>query len=425
MTKNRIISAAMVVILLVTMLMIFPNKAEAASTYFIDEADLYSKGELVCFTYQNNLIGVEFVVYKKDGVEYPAYCLNKNLPGVTEDESYTVSVDKLVTDNKIWRAVTNGYPYKTPSQLGVNSEIEAFAATKMAVYDMMYNYDWDDFKGRDAQGVRVIKAAKKISDIARSSKETKPVSIVNFGSVNGLWAVDSINKDYASKEFSINANVECAEYTIKLNKVEDIRGIKLVDTNNVEKSTFKIGEKFKIMIPITELYKNGTIEIEATAKVKTKPILYGDSGSSSKQSYALAGADYEFDSTKIKVNYLKNSTKITIIKKDAETKEPLAGAKFNILDENKNIVYSDLVTNENGEIFVEGIKPGKYYVQEVKSPDGYTIYKDPISVNVGLYQGYSLTMNNYEEPEDEEKEVEDASDEVTGEKIENLPRTGF
>ena len=67
--------------------------------------------------------------------------------------------------------------------------------------------------------------------------------------------------------------------------------------------------------------------------------MYGDSGSSSKQSYALAGADYEFDSTKIKVNYLKNSTKITIIKKDAETKEPLAGAKFNILDENKNIVY--------------------------------------------------------------------------------------
>ena len=49
--------------------------------------------------------------------------------------------------------------------------------------------------------------------------------------------------------------------------MEDIGGIKLVDTNNVEKSTFKIGEKFKIMIPITELYKNGTIEIEATAKV--------------------------------------------------------------------------------------------------------------------------------------------------------------
>ena len=425
MTKNRIISAALVVILLATMLIAFPSKANAASTYFIDEADLYSKGELVCFTYQDILVGVEFVVYKKDGVEYPAYCLNKNLPGVTEEEEYTVSVDKLVSNNKIWRAVTNGYPYKTPEQLGVNSTIEAFAATKMAVYDMMYNYDWDDFKGRDAQGVRVIKAAKKISDVARNSKETKPVSIVNFGSFNGLWAVDSINKDYASKEFSVNANVECAEYTIKLNNVEDIRGIKLVDTNNVEKNTFKINEKFKILIPISELYKTGAIEIEATAKVKTKPILYGDSGSSLKQSYALAGSDYEFDSTKTKVNYLKNSTKIIIIKKDAETKEPLAGAKFNLLDENKNVVYSDLVTNEEGEITIEGIKPGKYYVQEVRSPDGYTIYKDPISVNVGLYQSYSLTVNNYEEPEDEEKEVEDAFDEVTGEKIENLPRTGF
>ena len=42
-----------------------------------------------------------------------------------------------------------------------------------------------------------------------------------------------------------------------------------------------------------------------------------------------------------------------------------------------------------------------------------------------MNQEYSLTINNYEEPEDEEKEIEDDSDEVTGEKIENLPRTGF
>ncbi len=424
MRRNKIISMTTVVILIVTILAVFPNKLAAASTYFIDEAELYSKGELVCFTYQDVLVGVEFVVYKKDGIEYPAYCLDKTLPGVTEEESYTVSVDKLVTNNKIWRAVTNGYPYKTPKQLGVNSEIEAFAATKMAVYDMMYNYDWNDFKGRDEKGVRVIKAAKKIAEVARNSTETKPVSIVDFESVKGVWAVDSKEKDYASKEFSINANVECAEYTVKLNKV-DLKGIKVVDINNVERDTFKIDEKFKILIPISELYKNGTIEIEATAKVKTKPILYGNSGSSSKQSYALAGGDYEFDSTKIKVNYQKNSTKITIIKKDADTKEVLAGAKFNLLDENKNIVYSDLVTDENGEVFVEGIKPGRYYVQEIKSPDGYTIYKDPISVDVGLNQEYSLTINNYEEPEDEEKEIEDDSDEVTGEKIENLPRTGF
>lgn len=424
MNKNKVISVIIITILLLTTIVIYPNKVNATTTYFIDKANLYSKGELVCFTYKDILVGVEFVVYEKDGIEYPAYCLNKNLPGVTEEESYTVQIDRLVTNSKIWRAVTNGYPYRTAKQLGCNSNIEAFAATKMAVYDMMYNYDWSDFKGRDEQGTRVIKAAKKISDIARNSEETKPVSIVNINNIDSLWKIDNIDNNYASKEFEIKANVDCSEYTVKLNNAES-ENVKIVDTDNVERNKFVVGEKFKILIPISELDKNGTIEIEAIAKVKTKPILYGDSGNNQQQSYALAGADYELDSTKLKVSYLKNKTQIVIVKKDAETKEALEGAKFNLLDENKNIVYTDLITNDKGEVSIEGIKPGKYYVQEIKSPDGYTLYKDLIGINVGLYQTYSLTVNNYQEPENEEKEVEDISETVTGEHIENLPRTGY
>ena len=45
-----------------------------AATMPINKADLYSKGEVVFFNYDNIGIGVEVIVYKKDGVEYPAYC---------------------------------------------------------------------------------------------------------------------------------------------------------------------------------------------------------------------------------------------------------------------------------------------------------------------------------------------------------------
>ena len=123
MKTKKIISVALVLITMLTTICMFQNEANAA-TYIIEEANLYSKGELVCLRYQGSVIvGVEFVVYKKDGVEYPAYCLNRNLPGVTEDKSYTVSVDGVVADNKIWRAVTNGYPYKTAKELGCNSDM--------------------------------------------------------------------------------------------------------------------------------------------------------------------------------------------------------------------------------------------------------------------------------------------------------------
>lgn len=421
---KHIIAITLILITITTTICLLQNKSNAA-TYIIDEANLYSKGNLMCLIYKDSIrVVVEFVVYKKDGVEYPAYCLNRELPGVTEDEEYTVKVDNLVTDAKIWRAVNNGYPFKSADELGCNSDIEAFAATKMAVYDMMYNYDWDDFSGMNDQGDRVLDAAIKISKAARNSSETKPTSIININTDDEKWEKDNIDGEYASKTYYIDTNVDSTKYSVKLNNVK-LDNIKIVDENNNEKKEFKSDEKFKILIPITELKNDGEFDIEVTADMKTRPILYGKSPDSNKQSYALAAGDYEYENSKLKVSYSKNSTKIEIIKKDAETGEFLSGAKFNILDENKNVIYSDITTNENGVAEIEGILPGKYYIQEEKSPDGYTIYNDLIEIEVKLNQKYTVDVNNYKEPEKEDKDIPDKNISTYGEKKISLPRTGF
>lgn len=422
--KNILIIFTILVIIITT-LSVFKTNSKAA-TYLIEEADLYSKGELVCFTYQGIKVGVEFVVYKKDGIEYPAYCLNRNLPGVTEEEGYTVTADKLVTNSKIWRAVVNGYPFKTAKQLGCNSDIEAFASTKMAVYDAMYNYDFDDFEGLNSQGDRVVAAAEKIAKAARASSETKPVSVVSINELSEGWKVDNIDSKYISREFEVLCNVQYDKYSLKVNKT-GINNIKIVDGNNEEKAELKNGENFKVLIPISELDTSGEIEIEAVADVKTRPILYGNSGNSTKQSYALAAGDYEFENAKIKIKYTTNETKIEIVKKDAETEKPLQGAKFNILDASGNIVYSDITTNEEGLAVINKVLPGKYYIQEIKAPEGYTLYKDLIEIDIELNQKYTVNVNNYEKPENEEKEVEVEDKEITrtGEKEKYLPRTGF
>ena len=88
-------------------------------------------------------------------------------------------------------------------------------------------------------------------------------------------------------------------------------------------------------------------------------------------------------------------------------------------------MYSDVTTDENGLATVENIMPGKYYIQEIKSPDGYTIYNELIEINVELNQKYVVNVNDYKEPSKEEKEVPDDNTTVTGQKEVNLPRTGF
>src|SRR5699024_3804940 len=59
-----------------------------------------------------------YIVHNQNGIEYPAYCLNLELDGATEDFSYDVNIDNQLTNMEIWRTVVNGYPYKTPEELG-------------------------------------------------------------------------------------------------------------------------------------------------------------------------------------------------------------------------------------------------------------------------------------------------------------------
>lgn len=407
----------------------FQNKSKAV-TYLINETNLYSKGELVSFVYKENIkVGVQFVVYKKDGVEYPAYCLNRNLIGVTENQGVKVTVNKALSNSAVWRAVTNGYPFKTPAELKCNSNIEAFAATKMAVYDALYTYNWNDFTPLNDQGKRVLAAAEKISKRARSSKETKINGKVEINSLTETWKMDEISKEYISKTYKVVTNVESTRYQIKLDGF-DIDNVKLTDKNNNEKSEFSSDETFKVLIPVSELENKADVNkkftITATANLKTKPVLYGETVRSDYQDYALAAGEWEFESTILNSSYPSNKTMIKIVKKDKETEGVLKGAKFNILDKNKNVIYSDVSTNEEGVAEVKGIMPGKYFIEETQAPEGYTKYDELVEVNVKFNETYTINVNNYKRPETEEKQIDDEENvTVTGKKEIALPRTGF
>ena len=61
--------------------------------------------------------------------------------GVDELGDYSVSIKKTLDDVRVWRTIINGYPYKSPSQLGVSSDLDAYVATKQAIYSVLLNRD--------------------------------------------------------------------------------------------------------------------------------------------------------------------------------------------------------------------------------------------------------------------------------------------
>ncbi len=65
-----------------------------------------------------------------------------------------------------------------------------------------------------------------------------------------------------------------------------------------------------------------------------------------------------------------------IIKTDAKTGEPLAGAKFTVYKKSGDIV-GEYVTDKNGVIIIDGLENGWYKIAETKAPDGYMIDETP------------------------------------------------
>lgn len=372
-------------------------------------------------------IYADMAVYKKDGKEYPAYCLNRELPGVEVGFSQTVDVSSLISNVTIWRAIVNGYPYKSVSELGCKTKEEAYLATKQAVYSILLNRTGNEYTALNESGERCLKAIKQILYAARNSNEVKVSSELKINQLNSLWRIDSIDNKYISQEFTVSANAKIDTYKIELANV-NVEGIKLADLNNNEKSEFKYNEKFKILIPATNIIEDGNFTINVSGKVETKPVLYGKSRDAGLQNYALTGYTYEDGTGSKKVYYTKNNTKIVIVKKDEKSQNDLKGVEFDLLDENKNVIHTGLTTDENGKIEINNLLPGTYYIQETRTLEGYNLYDKLIKVELELNETSTINVINTEEKPNTEINktyTENTVKNTNTNTVVKLPKTGM
>ena len=426
--RKKLISIISIIVILIGLIPISSKAVVPIDTAYI-YANKKTEGLLM---WKGLKIHTHLAVYKKDGKEYPAYCMNRELPGVEIGRSQTVDVKQLVNNVMVWRAIINGYPYKSISELGCNTEEEAYLATKQAVYCMLTNRDVNEYSAIGEAGERTLNALKTIVNNARNSNQTKVSSELTVNEQEKLWKIDNLDSSYISKTFLVTANTSMSKYTVNVKNL-NIEGYKLVDQNNKEKTEFSNSERFKILIPIQEVKQDGNFSIEVSAQVATKPVFYGESRDSGLQSYALTGYTYEEGTGSKKVYYTKNETKIIITKTDDKTGKKLEGVEFELLDKNQNKIYTEITTNKDGIATIDNLLPGIYYIRETKTLEGYQLYSKLIKVELELNEETTVNVINSEkEPEiyKEEKKTELAVKEKksnikvkeTGPK---LPKTGM
>lgn len=194
-------------------------------------------------------------------------------------------------------------------------------------------------------------------------------------------------RDNTSVEFTINPEQTIIKSDQVVNKLIKDGSVELTKVDEYNKSTLE-GAKFDLLDDKGNVLKNGLVT-NHEGKIIVKD---------------LVGGSYQFVETKAPEGYLLAKTPLNFVIEEGKTEvkvtfknkmtpgiakliktefgypgTTLKGAEFRLFDEFDNPIVDESgniltwTTDENGELVVPDLRPGKYYFEEIKAPAGYTI----------------------------------------------------
>ena len=351
----------------------------------ISEANLQNKGDcgyhLQYWNADKNgwyYIITTFVTYQKDGVEYPAYCLNKEYPGVGEYDGYTVDIDAVLDNVQIWRTIINGYPYKTPAELGVENKYDAFVATKQAVYSILYGYDpATRYRGGDERGTKIANAVVNLVNIGRYGNQTPSDGTITMRTSGCLYE----EGNYWVQKFNVSSSVDMASYTVT-STANLPEGAIITNGNGTQTNSFTGSESLYLKTPKSSMNKDiSNAIINVQGKCKTYPVFYGKTRINATQNYAVTYDPFGDGVGRATLNVKTNTGKIQINKTDSDTSKPIQGVTFQLTKADGTVV-ANATTNSNGVATFSGLYQDNYILTEISTNDNYVINKATFDVNV-------------------------------------------
>jgi len=314
--------------------------------------------------------------------------MNSDLPGA-ETQNYTVNISELINNDAVWRVVTNGYPYLTANQMGLDNPYDAYVVTKMAVYCVLGQSNIDNFSydEADAIGHRMYDVLKYLVDKGLNGTETRQNGTLDIKKENYLGEYG----DYYYFEYNVSSRIDMMNYEVtNLNGLPT--GTFIANTTNNPQTVFNYGENFRVLIPKSGLTDDVDGKVDIKSKVKNYPIFYGEAPAG-MQNYIITYDTYGDETCSINCNLKTNSGKLKVVKIDGETLNPIEGVEFKLKSEDPEIFYIG-VTNNNGEAFFENLYPGKYTLVETKTGNNYIINSEKFDINIEYNKQSEFIVKN-------------------------------
>lgn len=330
--------------------------------------------------------------YNYQGQTHYAYCLNGDLHGVGEEDSYKVDVSSVLDNVQVWRTITAGFPYRSAAQLGCSTNEDAFVATKQAVYCILYGYNPETrYNGGDSRGVQIKNAIINLVNEGRYGTKTPQSANVAVNRIGDLVK----NGDWCYQEMSVSSFVNMGSYTVTAtNGLPE--GSKVVNMNGNDQTTFNGSEHFKIAIPTNKLTNDLEVTVGVRARCETYPVFFGKAPSGTLQNYALTFDPMADEQGITTFNIDVHESTIKVIKEDAELKDEkyrIPGVIFNFRYEDGEEI-GNYTTDKNGEITIDKLRPGKVIAKELQTDKNYLLNENEQEILLSYADEQIKTVEN-------------------------------
>ncbi|MEK4504132.1 VaFE repeat-containing surface-anchored protein [Bacillus sp. FSL R12-0069] len=286
------------------------------------------------------------------------------------------------TDDVVYRVLLNGYPQKTPEQLGVSTWQQAHYATQLSIWHALGQINTGELQFKDAA---VEQATKAITYAADHTGDTQDV-YMNVQPTDKQEA--TLHGEYfETTTYAVETNAKKGEYKIQLQEAP--AGTRVVTEQGEAKETFQLGEKFRVQVPKSS--KSAELSLRVTANLTNQHAVMYKGTSVIQDATVLLERSQEKVSKDLQV-FWKAVGGLKILKVD-ENKKPLAGAVFEVLASNQKSMGT-ITTNAEGMATIDNLEMGSYVVKEIQSPVGYILHDTPQTLEVKTGETATWTAEN-------------------------------
>ncbi|MGN7197811.1 SpaA isopeptide-forming pilin-related protein [Bacillus mycoides] len=286
------------------------------------------------------------------------------------------------TNDIVYRVLLNGYPQKSPEELGVSTLEQAHYSTQLALWNSLGQINTAELQFKDAA---VEKATKAIIHAADQSQDTQDV-YMNVVPTDKKEA--QLNGEYfETTTYAVQTNAKKGTFKVQMNNAP--QGTRVVTEQGEAKEMFQIGEKFRIQVPKSS--KSNELSLKVVSNLTNYNAIAYKGTETIQDATVLLERSTEQVSTDLQV-YWKANGSIKVMKVD-ENKKPLPGAVFEVLNSNQEVMGT-ITADKNGVAELGNLELGTYTIKEVKAPVGYVLDSTPKSFEVKTGEVAVIEMKN-------------------------------